>query len=233
MDEPTSPPLGMLVRAVELPTPTNALVEHAARREHEAGRSLSCRAGCGACCRQMVPVSPPEAFYLMDVIESFEPRRRRAAMERFDHVVKVLEEREMIDELLDPALTPDPVLPVARQYFELGMPCPFLVAESCSIHPHRPVACRDYNVTSPAAWCAQPYEHEIAKVPMPLPLSVPLSRLTAALTGEKPCLLPLALVPRWVGSRADLRARQWPGPELFDRFVDELKSSYRATASDS
>jgi Fe-S-cluster containining protein len=169
-----------------------------------------------------VPVSPPEAFYVTDVIDTLEPARRSEVLQRFDAIVKVLDEREMIERLLEPRPTEEPVLPIAREYFGLGLACPFLVDESCGIHEHRPVACRDYNVTSPAEWCTRPYDHDVAKVPMVLPLSAPLARLTATLTGEKPCLIPLTLVPRWVDAHRDLRLRQWPGPELFDRLEQEL-----------
>lgn len=252
-DTTPTPHRNTQVRTVELPTPdgvirgkvavttgplhlaglvptvyelTNALVGRVIGQEQDAGRTLSCRAGCGACCRHMVPLSPPEAFYLMDVIESFEPVRRATLLERFDEVVGVLDARGLIDELLDPPPCDETVLPVARQYFALGQACPFLVDESCSIHAHRPIACRDYNVTSAAAWCARPYEHEIAKVPMPLPLSVPLSKLTGLVTGEKPCLIPLTLVPRWVSEHADLRVRRWPGLELFDKLLAQLAEGY-------
>lgn len=147
------PLAGLVPAAYEL---TNALVRYACDREEHAGLTISCRAGCGACCRQMVPLSPPEAFYLMDVIESLEPQRRSEVAERFNRIVAVLEERGMIEQLLDPQITDEPVLPIARQYFALHVACPFLVDESCSIHTHRPVACRDFNVTSPAARCANP-----------------------------------------------------------------------------
>jgi Fe-S-cluster containining protein len=201
---------------------TNALVERAIQGEAQAGHTLSCRAGCGACCRQMVPLSPPEAFYLMDVIDALEPARRGEVLQQFDDIVNVLDQRGMIDRLLDPQPSDEPALPVAREYFSLGLACPFLVDESCGIHPHRPVACRDYNVTSPVEWCARPYEHEVAKVPLPLPLSVPLSRLAASVAGIRPCLVPLTLVPRWVQQHRELRSRRWSGPDLFDRFLAEL-----------
>jgi Fe-S-cluster containining protein len=207
---------------------TDALVARASRLEEEAGRTISCRAGCGACCRHMVPLSPPEALYLMDLVDSFELSRRRAVMEWFDRIVAVLEEHHLIDELLNPQHTDEPALPVARKYFGLQLACPFLTDESCSIHPHRPVACRDYNVTSPAQWCSQPYEHDIAKVPLPLPLSAPLARLTAALTGDRPCLIPLTLVPRWARMHGELRTRRWPGLELFDRFITEIEAQVPA-----
>lgn len=201
---------------------TNALVDRAVKLEIVANRTISCCAGCGACCRHMVPLSPPEAFHLMDVVDGFDAPRRNEVLSRFDKIVNELDRRRMIEELLDPPLTNQPALPIAKRYFALGLACPFLVDESCGIHQHRPVACRDFNVTSPAEWCAKPYQYEIAKVPMPLPLSAPLSRLTAALSGERACLIPLTLVPRWTRNHAELRKRQWSGPLLFDHFLREL-----------
>ncbi len=205
---------------------TNALVSRGIAGEAEAGRALSCKAGCGACCRHMVPVSPPEAFHLMEVIGRMQPPRRTAVEGRFDAAVATLERHGMVDELLSPPLTDQPVLPVARRYFELGMACPFLEDESCGIHPDRPVVCRDYNVTSPVQWCSRPYEHDIAKIPLPLPLSVPLARAAARVAGERACLIPLTLVPRWTARNAELGRRTWPGPALFDLLLEEICAVY-------
>ena len=36
----------------------NAICDLGEQREADQGRLVSCRAGCGACCRQAVPVSP-------------------------------------------------------------------------------------------------------------------------------------------------------------------------------
>src|SRR4030095_16404195 len=52
----------------------NAVVEAA-----EAGKSISCRKGCGACCRQLVPVSRTEGERLVALIEAM-PRERRATL---------------------------------------------------------------------------------------------------------------------------------------------------------
>lgn len=214
---------GLLKTAYAL---TNSLVQRANAVEEQAGRAISCRAGCGACCRHMVPVSIPEALAIVNVIDGLEHERRTVVLKRFGAAVSVFEQRQMIDRLLDPTLTNDPFLPISREYFELQIACPFLEDESCGIHEHRPVACRDYNVTSPAAWCAKPYDHEIAKVPMPLPLSVPLARTAAAVLGERPRLIPLTLVPRWASGHAELRDRGWPGLELFDLFLEQLGALY-------
>ena len=204
---------------------TNVLVAQAAQWEQKEGRRISCRAGCGTCCRQMVAISPPEAFYLMDLLDSFEPARRAEVMERIEKIVGELERQQMTGELMNPAYTDEVVLPIARKYFFLGMPCPFLVDESCSIHPHRPVVCREYNVTSPPELCVDPVVNDITKVPMPLPLAVPLARLTAELTGAPPRLIPLPLVPRWITQHEEVRQRQWPGLELFQRLIQMLGPS--------
>src|SRR5262245_6458524 len=48
----------------------------AVRQVEQQGRSVSCRKGCGACCRQVVPVSPSEARDLARLVAALpEPRR--------------------------------------------------------------------------------------------------------------------------------------------------------------
>jgi len=44
------------------------LVAQAVRYDlREGNKSTSCHKGCSACCRQIVPLSPPEAFMIADV----------------------------------------------------------------------------------------------------------------------------------------------------------------------
>jgi len=50
------------------------------------------------------------------------------------------------------------------EYFAQHVACPFLEDESCSIHSDRPLACREYLVTSPALNCERPSESTIEKV---------------------------------------------------------------------
>jgi len=203
---------------------TNILVERAAKREEKAGRRISCGPKCGVCCCQMIPLSPPEAFYLVDLLDSLDTSHRQVLLERFEAVVNKLKKGNMVEELLAPDCSDDLGLAIAKEYFRMQMPCPFLEEESCSIHPNRPVACREYNVTSPPELCADAgmYSSGIAKVPMPLPLSAPLARLTAHLTGTKARLIPLTLVPVWVAEHDDWRRMEWPGVTLFQRLMEEI-----------
>src|SRR5260370_36311156 len=56
----------------------NAVVEAA-----EAGHTVSCRQGCGACCRQLVPVSRTEGERLLQLMETMPAGRRDALSKRF------------------------------------------------------------------------------------------------------------------------------------------------------
>jgi hypothetical protein len=38
------------------------------------GRTVACGKGCGVCCRQMVPLSPPEAAIIADVVDQLPVR---------------------------------------------------------------------------------------------------------------------------------------------------------------
>ena len=56
----------------------NAVVETA-----EAGQAISCRKGCGACCRQLVPVSRTEGERLLQLVAAMPNERRAALSARF------------------------------------------------------------------------------------------------------------------------------------------------------
>src|SRR5258708_23613507 len=49
----------------------------------ETGKTISCRKGCGACCRQLVPISRTEGERLLQVIEAMPAERREALKQRF------------------------------------------------------------------------------------------------------------------------------------------------------
>ncbi|MEW5702097.1 MAG: YkgJ family cysteine cluster protein [Candidatus Zixiibacteriota bacterium] len=214
--------LGDLVPlALEL---TDITVALASRREQKAGRAISCRAKCGACCRQMVALSAPECFYLMDRIETWAEASRHEVLSRFQTAEKRLVAARLVELFLSDNYDDERALEVAPHYFALGIPCPFLVDESCGIHPHRPTACREHNVTSPAAWCVDPINNPIMKVPMPQPISAALARLVAELANDAPRLIPLTLAPRWVERHGALRRQTWPGMELFTRFLAQVSA---------
>lgn len=203
---------------------TDVLVDLSVAKEKREGRAVSCAAGCGACCRQIVPLSPPEAFVLADFAARLDAEARDALIARFERVTQAVHAHGLRPHL-EQLMRGDGVSfdALASDYFDMGEPCPFLLDESCGVHEHRPLICREYNVTSPAAWCGAPKLHSIRKIPMPPGVSYPLARLTAKLTGGHPELVPLPLAFEYAEAHAELAFRRWPGVELFEGLVAELK----------
>jgi hypothetical protein len=61
-------------------------------------------------------------------------------------------------------LSPDERGTLSLEYLALGIACPFLEDESCSIHAERPLACRQHLVTSPARNYQKPTRESISRV---------------------------------------------------------------------
>jgi Fe-S-cluster containining protein len=201
---------------------TDILVGRANKAAEKIGRPISCRSGCGIRCCQIVPLSPPEVFYLADYILTLPAVRQKTVTEKFELIVKELDSHSLSSRLLDPEYTDELVLAIAEEYFALQLPCPFLAEGSCSIYEHRPVACREYNVTSPPEYCRDPYQFQVDKVAMPLPLSASLSWLTADLNGSIPRLIPLSLLLSWSSEQQELGQHYWPGLELFHSYMARI-----------
>jgi Fe-S-cluster containining protein len=192
----------------------------AAVRDH--GREVSCRAGCGACCRQVVPVTETEARHLRDLIEGLPEPRRSAVRERFAAGKERLAAAGLLEAFRHPTDQ------TGRDengldYFRLGIACPFLEDESCSIHPDRPVACREYLVTSPPEHCSAPTADTIRQVVLP---TRPMPAF-AALDGPAPDggtrWVPLLLAPEWADEHPEPEPTE-PGTALFARFAAALNA---------
>jgi len=189
------------------------------------GLQISCCRGCGACCRQLVPLSPPEAFMLADLVLSFPDERRAAVMARFTQTRQALQQAG-IETVAGPTKASDSAhAEVALKYFELGVPCPFLEDESCSIHADRPSICREYLVTSPAALCADLRHHRVARVPVPLRFSDCLSQLSALLVGGEPVTVPLPAALGWADQHWDEGQRRYDAKSLFTTLAGLIKAS--------
>jgi Fe-S-cluster containining protein len=156
---------------------SNELVDMAEREAADRGTPVSCRRGCGACCRQLVPVSPVEARQIARLVERLPLERQQVIRARFAQARQRLEAVGMWQQLQNRATWPESaVAEVGLAYFRLGIPCPFLEDESCSIHPQRPLTCREYLVTSPAEHCADPSTGQIQWVPLPAKVWVAAAR---------------------------------------------------------
>jgi Fe-S-cluster containining protein len=154
---------------------TNEIVARGIERATEGGKTISCKAACGACCRQPLLISEAEVFNLADLIESMPPARRRVIKQRFREGREYFEKLEWFnrfdgmcerakdghsDELAREFVS------LLSEYIAQRVACPFLEAESCSIYEDRPLVCREYLVTSPSENCASPRPDNTEKLPI-------------------------------------------------------------------
>ncbi|HYK35035.1 YkgJ family cysteine cluster protein [Alloacidobacterium sp.] len=203
----------------------SSMINHVAGEATEAGHPISCRKGCGACCRQMVPLSIFEAEFLGDWFNSL-PKERQAGIEaRFRSGLLKLKESGILDKLMDPNWGADEksFVQMAMDYFHADAPCPFLEDESCSIHPIRPLICREYLVTSPAELCQDPSINQISAIHLPLMPSNALYKISRELTHDTRGWIPLIFLLAW--TKRGVKPGDYyagTGQEVLRIFMDNL-----------
>lgn len=189
-----------------------------------AGEPISCTKGCGACCRNLVAISEVEARRIRVVVEELPEPRRSTIRARF------AEAREGLDGagLLGPLRaaehwTEEEYAERVGTYFRAGVACPFLEEGACSIYSERPIACREYLVTSPAENCARPDEGGVARVRLPLAVFNAVARWQVQpLEHMHERWVPLILAPEWAEAHPD-DPPPIPGPELLRDLLGHLQ----------
>jgi len=234
-------PAGRLTTAIDVPTgliPITAIVpvtrrlgDEAAELEvlqaTEAGQTISCRKGCAACCRMLVPLSAPETFALREYVEQLPADRRTHLLNRLSDTKDRLKRAGLWDRLNDVAEASKPVAdeeldPINRDYYALRIPCPYLENELCSIYESRPAACRELLVTSPAELCQDLLQNPVTPLPVSMRMSSILGLLWGALTSSPPRLIPLPIALEWAERHEKESRRTWPGSSLLDQALDNM-----------
>src|SRR5262249_12210540 len=80
-----------------------AFVGQAGQEGERSGRRIWGRAGCGACGRQLVPVSEVEARRLAELVRSLPDSERAAVEERFARALEVLSSHGLLARLRETA----------------------------------------------------------------------------------------------------------------------------------
>jgi len=200
----------------------DALVDRVARSAELNGLTISCKAGCGACCRQLVPISETETHHLRAIVDAMSEPRRTEIRQRFQTALRRIAESGLLEKLENrERLTEDDLEPLGRTYFQLGIACPFLEDESCSIHPDRPISCREYLVTSPAVDCAAPSPETIRVLPLPGRVSAALARVDGSDSLRNTWWIPLPLALSHAESHPDA-GPQRPGVEILGEVLKLL-----------
>jgi Fe-S-cluster containining protein len=202
------------------------------RKARDRGKPISCKAGCGACCRQLVAISVVEAQAIANVVVGLPQNRQCVIRERFASALARLEQAGLLDPRSKRGDRPLVVSSagdtrtllheLSKQYFQLQIPCPFLENESCSIHPNRPLVCREYHVVSPAERCAELYKFRVQKVAPPLHMSEILAHVVARIAGVKDRTIALVLALEWMENHGDSLSRTYDGLHMFMDLLGEI-----------
>jgi Fe-S-cluster containining protein len=201
------------------------VVEVAIKHGQAEGKSVSCRQGCAACCKaQPVPVTPPEAYALWRMVESMPEPRRGEIWARFADRVERLRQAGLDEPFLRraPDLTKAEARAVAERYFRLGLACPFLDHDSCTIYADRPFVCRQYLVTSPAALCADPFNNPVEPLPMPIAAAGATLQTAEKMLGAPQYTVPLVLALEYAESRRQELERTFAAQALYQNWIEAL-----------
>jgi Fe-S-cluster containining protein len=201
----------------------DAVMSTAANGVEQTGEKISCKKGCGACCRQLVPISETEAHWIAELVDRLPIQKQNEIRDRFAEARRRLAETGLLEKLFQrESWAEGEGWSIAMSYFRLGIPCPFLENEACSIHPDRPVKCREYLVTSPAEHCRAPTAQTIRPVELPFQMWTALARLeNTSPSKEKIRWVPLILALEWADAHAQ-EPKPRPGHEVLREFFDCL-----------
>lgn len=191
------------------------IVQQAQGLARGCGASIPCRKGCAACCRYLVPLSPPEAFRLWDDLQTLPPDRQRTILRRFDAAA-----RRLLDAAPCPQAEALPAL--SRWYRSLDVTCPLLEDECCALYSRRPLACREFLVNGAPTECSSD-STDSAQLPLPVSPALALARLAAELEGEDDHAILLPLAPAWAMNHPERRRQTWPAGELVDRLLTVMQ----------
>lgn len=203
------------------------LTAMAARAAADAGDAVSCRKGCSACCRQLVAISALEARELMKLVERLPEPRRSVVRQRFADARRRLEAEapQLIEPMLHPHEHPmsnEQSMEMARAYLRLGIDCPFLEDNACSIYDQRPVACRQYMVVSAPEHCATLSPEVRSLEPSGGPASQWMPVWERARTGHAADYVGMVLAPDFVAEHPQEPPAR-PGTEIFNEFLTRMQ----------
>ena len=200
---------------------TSAFVDLEVGETEKSGKEISCKAGCGACCRQAVPLAEIEAYKIAELVKNLDEPRRSEIKQKFESGCNHFHETGWFERMDDYTnLSLEERRKTVMEYFYENIACPFLENESCSIHAYRPLACREYLVTSPAENCANPTAETIRLVAMTAQPSKILRETARSENLKKINFVPMIRALEW----AETYAENMPEKTGQDWVMDFIKN---------
>ena len=201
---------------------TNTIVDIAEHIAINEGKSVSCKKGCGACCSQLVPISPTEARYLARYISGLSNDKKSKLVAKFDHIETKLKSAGFWDTLIAPEkFDNSQIKSIGLDYFDLNLPCPFLEDNACSIHLERPLTCREFLATTPASNCSSPRTLPVETVDVPVKASKALGNIEHKEGKANTEWVALSTLLVWVKNHPEPPAAK-TGPKWIEKLLAEF-----------
>jgi Fe-S-cluster containining protein len=221
-----SPPESLLPTLHTLASKVSEFAFEDAKRE---GKPITCAAGCGACCRQCVPLSVSEARAITKVVDNMPEPRQSEVRQRFADALDVFRPTGILEKILnDHEMTEDEYGDIALDYFKMHVPCPFLENESCSIYEDRPLICREYIVISPPEYCSENSFEKIERIKLPTRFTPLFHEFDPNNERDDearvPLRLPMVMALEWTEAHPD-DIEYRPGTEWLRRFFSIMSGS--------
>ena len=123
-----------------------------------SGAKVPCNKRCSECCSYLAPLSVPQAYSLTEAIFVM-PSAKRARV--LKGCLSVAQRAQMYRQPMrsyvpspDPSGNKAPASTASDWHWDLGLGCPFLPDDVCTIYEDRPLVCREYYATGCARACA-------------------------------------------------------------------------------
>ncbi|HEY0461518.1 MAG TPA: YkgJ family cysteine cluster protein [Pyrinomonadaceae bacterium] len=179
------------------------------------GKKISCQKGCAACCRQLIPLAEIETHHVAELVKSMPEPQRAEIKKRFKAAWQHFTEIGWVDRLdASGVASHEERQSIAVEYFHENVACPFLEDEACLIHENRPLACREYLVTSPAEYCFALNGKKIKMVSLPAKPSETVRQITNSenlnrIVNFVPLVLALEWATRFPDCSPENTGEQW------------------------
>lgn len=209
----------------------DGLVNIAIGATAKQNRPISCRKSCAACCRMAVPVSEPEAYRLRAVVEAMPEPRRSTIRARFASGMDFFRDTGVLEDMFQRVRGDEAArkaIAGINAYHARGVACPFLEDESCTIYEERPLACREFLVTSPAENCASIEGDGVQRLPVLARPGDALILIASNPNETRVAVLPMIQILEWTEENPDHGARHG-GPEWMGLFAEMLQTKANNT----
>jgi len=199
---------------------TDQVVAHSIELTERKGKSISCKAGCGACCKQPVPVTLLEVEHLNLVVRKMPEKRQQRVRAAFAHHLRAVAEAGLLDRLYNTAnLESEQRYQLAKDYFDLGLECPFLENQSCGIYQDRPLECREFLVTSNPRYCAELSKQGIEHIERNMWMASALRKLSIDSQNTDKVGWVSMIFALQLAKSGRLRFKKKPGKKWLERFI--------------